>query len=93
MNECMLTTIDNPFDPFEDFTKWYLYDIERGYNTCALIGRVGLLLGLTDEGLSYDEQNKQNEYVFDNIIDNIGKPYKKVYQENDYYKESLPGEG
>ena len=24
--KCMLTTIDNPFDPFEQFTSWLLFD-------------------------------------------------------------------
>ena len=34
MNEynCMLTTFDNPFDPFEQFTSWFLFDTEKGYN-------------------------------------------------------------
>ena len=26
--KCMLTTIDNPFDPIEQFTSWYIYDNE-----------------------------------------------------------------
>ena len=28
-NEAMLTTFDNPFDPFEDFTSWWMFDIEK----------------------------------------------------------------
>ena len=27
--ECMLTTIDNPYNPFDDFNKWFMYDIDN----------------------------------------------------------------
>ena len=33
IKECALTTIDNPFNPFDDFNSWFLYDIEKGYDT------------------------------------------------------------
>ena len=29
--ECMLTTIDNPFDPFEQFDEWLMFDKQKGY--------------------------------------------------------------
>ena len=36
----MLTTKDNPFDPFKDFDGWYQWDEAHGYCTCGLIARI-----------------------------------------------------
>ena len=40
MYQCRLTTFDNPFDPFEQFTSWLLYDKEKGYNTSEYLARI-----------------------------------------------------
>lgn len=40
MVEIMLTTVDNPFDPFEQFIPWFMFDIEKGYNTCGKLARL-----------------------------------------------------
>ena len=40
MAQVMLTTIDNPYDPFEEFDQWYSYDMDAGYNSCAYLARV-----------------------------------------------------
>lgn len=50
----MLTTIDNPYDPFEQFDDWYSYDTEMNYNTCSYLDRVAT----TSDELS-DEDNDE----------------------------------
>ena len=38
--ESMLSTIDNPYDPFTQYDDWYGYDESKGYHTCAYLARV-----------------------------------------------------
>lgn len=74
-NECMLTTFDNPFDPFEQFIQWRLFDIEKGYYTCEYLART---VQFSDD-MSQKEIDLENERAIDYIIKidplNI---YKKV---------------
>ena len=41
-----LTTFDNPYDPFEQFTQWFMFDEEKGYHTTAYLGRIARCLSL-----------------------------------------------
>jgi len=59
-----LTTIDNEFNPFDDFIKWNQRDIELGYNTCS---RVAKLFQESSE-LSDQENMKQFEIVLDKFV-------------------------
>lgn len=36
----MLTTDDNPINPFTNFREWYTYDMQLGYDTMGLLARV-----------------------------------------------------
>lgn len=77
--ECMLTTIDNPYDPFEQFTLWNLFDIEKGYNTCSHLAR--LLQDLPDD-LTSHERDLAEENAMDEIIKyDFMNIYKKVRKE------------
>ena len=29
-SKCMLTTFDNPYNPFDEFTSWFMFDEEKG---------------------------------------------------------------
>jgi hypothetical protein len=80
VNYCMngafaLTTFDNPYDPFEQFTSWFLFDVEKGYNTCAYLARIVR----TSEQLSDEENNSEIERAIDEIIlYDFRNIYKKV---------------
>ena len=77
-NEFMLTTIDNPLDPFEQFTSWFLFDVEKGYNTCSRLARIA---NISDE-LSEKEVDEEIERAIDEIIKyDFTNIYKKVKRE------------
>ena len=73
--KAMLTTFDNPFDPFKEFTSWLQFDIEKGYNTCEYLGRIAL----TSESLTEQENDQATEQAIDEIIKyDFRNMYKKV---------------
>lgn len=76
-SRCMLTTIDNPFDPFTQFDSWFQFDIEKGYYSCSKLARVTKL----SDDLSDKETDDEIERAIDEIIKydflNIYKKVKK----------------
>ena len=80
-NNCMLTTVDNPFDPFDDFTSWFLFDIEKGYNSCGKVMRIAKL----SDDLTEKEEDVEIERAIDEIIkyDPLDV-YKKVTKKIEY---------
>ena len=71
----MLTTIDNPFNPISDFKNWFTFDCEKGYNSCAYLGRIAK----TSDALTEEENDEEIERAIDEIIkyDFLGI-YKKI---------------
>ncbi|MCI9428102.1 MAG: hypothetical protein HFI81_10190 [Eubacterium sp.] len=79
MQKCMLTTFDNPYNPFEQFASWFLFDVEKGYNTCAYLGRIAR----TSDQLTEEENNKEVERAIDEIIKyDFRNIYKKLKKNN-----------
>lgn len=78
-SRCMLTTFDNPYDPFEQFTSWFLFDVEKGYNSCAYLGRIAR----TSDQLSEEENDLEVERAIDEIIKyDFRNIYKKVTRQD-----------
>lgn len=75
VKEVMLTTFDNPFDPFSDFTSWFLYDVEKGYNSCSILARIDK----STDDMSDEERMIEMERAIDEIIKNdFQNIYRKV---------------
>ena len=77
--EYMLTTVDNPWNPFTHFDEWFAFDESHGYCSCGLLARIS---ASTDE-LSEELENKQNEEAINEIIRyDLTNKYKKVSRED-----------
>ena len=84
--DCMLTTFDNPYNPFDDFTLWLLYDKEQGYNTCEKLARIAKL----SDDMSQDEIDAETDRAMDEIIFyDFLNIYKKVWQDVESETEVL----
>ncbi len=71
----MITTIDNPYDPRQDYPSWFAWDVANGYNTCAYLARVSWV----SEYLPQIVQDAQIEAAIDEIIAiHDGGLYKKL---------------
>lgn len=78
MRHVMLTTIDNPYDPFTQYDLWYAFDTQKGYNCCEYLGR----LAYTSTELSAIDQQIAVETAIDAIVElNVLGVYKKVVKE------------
>ena len=73
--EMMVTTTDNPWDPFTQFDEWYAFDVRSGYNTCGYLAR---LARSSYELSEADQRVAINEAVEQIVKENILGIYKKV---------------
>ena len=74
MRRVAITTTDNPYDPVNDFSRWYAFDCEHNYLTCELLDR----LAITSDRVSPDKNQWEIERAIDLIVDTHPTLYKKV---------------
>ena len=78
MRQVRLTTFDNPYDPFDQFSDWFNFDIEKGYNTCSYLGRIAHFSTDATEL----EESEDTEQAIDEIIKyDFLNIYKKVLRD------------
>ena len=79
MSKCALTTVDNPYDPFDDFDSWYQFDMDKGYGSCSYLDRIAR----TSDQLTDEENDREIERAIDEIIKyDFMNIYMKVKRES-----------
>lgn len=73
-----LTTVDNPYDPIEQYDEWSEWDRSSGYDTISYLGRI---VNYSDE-LSEADQSEAVSDAIDEILEIHGDTfYKKISRE------------
>jgi hypothetical protein len=71
----MLTTSDNPYDPFTSFDAWLAFDEAQGYFTTSFLARIVR----TSDELSEADQSLAIDQAIDEIVEeNVLGIYQKV---------------
>ena len=85
MVRCAITTVDNPFDPFDEFDAWFRFDTDHGYNSCGVLAR----FLYTSDQFTDEENAYETERAIDQIIahDPLNR-WKKVKKSLDLPNQS-----
>lgn len=75
MKIAMLSTTDNPYNPFDEYDDWFDFDFSKGYNTPGYLARIAVV----SNDLSESDQHRAIELAIDEIVkENINGMYVKV---------------
>lgn len=86
MTAHMLTTVDNPYNPFTQFDEWYRFDEASGYHSTGYLAR----LTITSSDLSEADQSLAIELAIDEIVrENINGMYRKVPAPADWNEDQV----
>ena len=80
MRRVALTTLDNPYSPFDDFREWYEFDQQHGYGTTSYLARIVMITRELEEVL----ENEAIELAIDEIVAfNLIGLYVKLVREEE----------
>lgn len=71
----MLSTIDNPWNPFTHYDEWYAEDARLGYNTPSLLARVTVS---SNELSEYDQELDIVRAINEIVTENLSGMHRKV---------------
>ena len=71
----MLTTVDNPYNPFTEWDDWYAFDERQGYHTMSFLARI---VQSSDELSEADQALAVQEAIGEIALLNVSGIHKKV---------------
>lgn len=80
----MITTTDNPYDPFTHYDEWLVFDKLKGYHTNERLASITLYSDQLSDSEVYETiEAAMEELIKFGAIDKNGEivEYKKVYRE------------
>lgn len=63
MKQYLLTTVDNPYHPIDQFEQWLKFDHDMGYFTDQRLAKVS--------GTSYDLTDAENQRIVNDAINDM----------------------
>ena len=81
--DSMLTTFDNPFNPFTEFDRWWKEDLLLGHDCCGLLANESNVSDVASD----DVNDKAIIEAMERIVKREPMIYKIVYQ-SDFKKEA-----
>lgn len=77
--DVMLSTIDNPWNPFTHYEEWFAEDARLGYNTPSLLARVVVS---SNELSDYDQEQDIIRAIDEIVSENVSGMHRKVNRES-----------
>lgn len=78
ITNCYLTTVDNPYSPYDQFEEWIAFDIEHGYSCCELLDRIAR----TSDSFSDEENDEEIDRAIKEIIKHDFRDIYRKYVKN-----------
>ena len=78
MASFLLTTLDNPYNPWTDWDSWYNYDTIKGYDTCGQLARIA---PPSLDSLPEEYTDSLRDIAIDSLIDLFPNIFTKISEE------------
>ena len=79
-NVCMLSSYDNPFDPFNpnEFKQFMFFEKDKGFDPCSIVARLANITDdMSDEEIDMETERAIDAFIAADFSNNFIKKTKK----------------